>query len=115
MASDCERVIFMFHVDDQGRLIRKLAGETLCVEAWGESSLRVRAVQYGCELEGRDGALMDKPEGKAQIVIDGDTAQITHGRITAKITKGGKLIFYNQKGDVILEEFELVRACIQIN
>ena len=95
----------MFYVDDQGRLIRRFAGETLCIEAWGESSLRVRAVQYGCELEGRDGALTDKPEGKAQIVIDGDTAQIMHGRITAKVTRGGKLIFYNQKGDILLEEF----------
>ena len=57
----------MFHVDDQGRLIRKLAGETLCVEAWGESSLRVRAVQYGCELEGRDGALMDSLKEKRRL------------------------------------------------
>jgi len=95
----------MFVVDDYGRLIRKFAGETLCVEAWGESALRVRAVQYGCSLEGRDGALTDRPEGKAQAAIDGDTATITNGRITAKITKGGKLVFYNQKGELLLEEF----------
>jgi len=95
----------MFYVDDQGRLIRRFAGETLCVEPWGESALRVRAVQYGCSLEGRDGALTENPEGTAQIVIDGDTASITNGRIAAKITKGGKLVFYNQKGEVLLEEF----------
>ena len=95
----------MFSIDSYGRLIRRFAGETLCVEAWGESALRVRAVQYGCDLEGRDGALTDQPEGKAQIVIDGDTASITNGRITARITRGGKLIFYNQKGEVLLEEF----------
>ena len=95
----------MLFVDAQGRLIRKFAGETLCIEAWGESSLRVRAVQYGCELEGRDGALEDKPEGTAQIAIHGDAASVVHGRIRAEVTKGGKLIFYNQKGDVLLEEF----------
>lgn len=95
----------MFFVDSQGRLIRRHAGETLCVEAWGENSLRVRAVQYGCELEGRDGALMEKPEGSAQITIQGDTASIVHGRIRAEITKGGKLIFYDRKGGVLLEEF----------
>ena len=95
----------MFSIDSYGRLIRRFAGETLCVEAWGESALRVRAVQYGCDLEGRDGALTDQPEGKAQIVIDSDTASITNGRITARITRGGKLIFYNQKGEVLLEEF----------
>ena len=95
----------MFFVDAQGRLIRRFAGETLCVEVWGESSLRVRAVQYGCELDGRDGALTDKPEGKAQITIHDDTATIVHGRIRAEITKGGKLIFYNHKGERLLEEF----------
>ena len=98
-------MIGLFYVDDQGRLIRQMGGETLCVEAWGESALRVRAVQYGCELEGRDGALEGEPEGKAQITIGGDTAAITNGRITAKVTKGGKLIFYNQKGEMLLEEF----------
>ena len=95
----------MFRIDASGRLIRRFGGETLCIQAWGESALRVRAVQYGCDLEGRDGALTDQPEGRAQIVIDGDTATITHGRITAKITKGGKILFYNQKGEVLLEEF----------
>jgi hypothetical protein len=98
-------MISMFFVDDQGRLIRRFAGETLCIEAWGESSLRVRAVQYGCELDGHDGALMDKPEGKAQITIQDDTATIVNGRIRAEITKGGKLVFYNQKGEKLLEEF----------
>ncbi|MBE5798601.1 MAG: glycoside hydrolase family 31 protein [Clostridiales bacterium] len=95
----------MFRIDDAGRLIRRFAGETLCVEAWGENALRVRAVQYGCELEGRDGALLEKPEGKAEITIGGETASICNGRIRAEITRGGKLIFYNQKGDVLLEEF----------
>ena len=95
----------MFFVDDQGRLLRRFAGETLCIEAWGENSLRVRAVQYGCELEGREGALLDKPEGKAQIEIRGDTATIINGRIRAEIAKSGKLSFYNHKGEQLLQEF----------
>lgn len=83
-----------------------MGGEILCVEAWGENSLRVRAVQYGCKLEGRDGALIDKPvQCKAKVSIDGDTAAIVNGRITAQITKGGKLVFYNHKGQLLLEEF----------
>ena len=47
----------MFLNENNYRLIRKMGGEILCVEAWGENSLRVRAVQYGCKLEGRDGAI----------------------------------------------------------
>ena len=89
----------MFLNENNYRLIRKMGGEMLCVEAWGENSLRVRAVQYGCKLEGRDGALIDKPvQCKAKVSIDGDTAAIVNGRITAQITKGGKLVFYNHKG-----------------
>lgn len=96
----------MFLNENNYRLIRKMGGEILCVEAWGENSLRVRAVQYGCKLEGRDGALIDKPvQCKAKVSIDGDTAAIVNGRITAQITKGGKLVFYNHKGQLLLEEF----------
>lgn len=103
----------MFHVDQQGRLIRRFGGETLCVEAWGQSALRVRAVQYGCALEGREGALLDRPGGKAEIVLQGDTASITNGRIRAEITRGGKLVFFNQKGELLLEEFARNRRDLQ--
>nr|MBR4279650.1 glycoside hydrolase family 31 protein [Clostridia bacterium] len=95
----------MLRIDEYGRLIRTHAGETLCVEAWGENALRVRAVRYGCELDGHPGALLDKPEGQAQIVIDGETASITNGDIRCGITSGGKLIFYNSKGEKLLEEY----------
>ena len=103
----------MFHVDGQGRLIRCFGGETLCVEAWGESALRVRAVQYGCPLEGRDGALLDRPDGKAEIIIRGDAATIANGRIRAEITRGGKLVFFNQKGELLLQEFARNRRDLQ--
>ena len=90
---------------ENGKLIRRFAGETLCVEPWGKDSLRVRAVQYGCELEGRDGALLPPVDCNAEIAVNGEAASITNGRITAKLTKSGKLVFYNQKGELLLEEF----------
>ncbi|MBQ7138963.1 MAG: family 31 glucosidase, partial [Clostridia bacterium] len=80
-------------------------GETLCVEAWGEHALRVRAVRYGCDLDGLPGALLDKPAEKASITLDGETAVIENGRIRAVITAGGKLVFYNHKGEKLLEEY----------
>ncbi len=95
----------MFHIDEQGRLIRAWAGETLCVEAWGENGLRIRAVQNGCALEGHPGALMEKPAQQAQITHDGETATIVNGSIRGEITPGGKLVFYNQKGEKLLEEY----------
>lgn len=95
----------MLHIDEQGRLIRTSMGETLCVEAWGEHALRVRAVRYGCDLDGHPGALLDKPAEKASITLDGETAVIENGRIRAVITAGGKLVFYNHKGEKLLEEY----------
>lgn len=95
----------MFQVDEQGRLIRRFDGETLCVEAWGRDALRVRAVRYGCALDGRDGALLQKPAGRAEVRLDGDTASVTNGRITARFAKDGKLLFYNQRGELLLEEY----------
>ncbi len=95
----------MLHIDEQGRLIRTSMGETLCVEAWGEHALRVRAVRYGCDLDGLPGALLDKPAEKASITLDGETAVIENGRIRAVITAGGKLVFYNHKGEKLLEEY----------
>ena len=59
----------MFRIDDADRLIRSFDGETLCIEAWGQNSLRVRAVQYGCELEGAPGALQVKPQCSGEISI----------------------------------------------
>ena len=91
--------------EKDNRLIRKHAGETLIVEPWGPDSLRVRAAQYGCDAEGRDGALIAPPPATPVITIDGETASITNGRITARITRTGKLVFYNQDGKLLLEEY----------
>lgn len=89
----------------ENRLFRRDSGETLCVEAWGENSLRVRAVQMGDALEGEDWALSQKPESKAEITIRGEEAEVVNGKLRAKITAGGKLVFFNQKGELLLEEY----------
>ena len=108
--------------NDKYRIIRKEKGTTLCVEAWGKNSLRVRSVQMGDRLEGEDWALSMPCEQEAKINIwtekrsmmlmtpgsrevGVECASISNGNIKAEITAGGKLIFYNQKGDKLLEEF----------
>ena len=89
----------MFLNENNYRLIRKMGGEILCVEAWGENSLRVRAVQYGCKLEGRDGALIDKPvQCKAKVSIDGDTAAIVNGVSLHKSPKAASWCFTTIRG-----------------
>jgi alpha-D-xyloside xylohydrolase len=81
---------------DGPKLIREYCNETLCIEPWGENSLRVRAT-YMNEFTREDWALYKKPESLAEIVISEEKAQITNGKIRAEILGNGKITFYNQK------------------
>ncbi len=91
--------------EEHGRLMRQMDGELLCIEPWGANSLRVRAAQYGCTLEGRDFALLPPQKQEAEIVIANDEGSIRNGKITARISRGGKITFYHQDGHVLLEEY----------
>ena len=52
------------------------------------------------------GTFSDLPD----IFIPGDgSASITHGRITARVDPRGQITFFNQKGDLLLQEFMRVR------
>ena len=52
-------------------------------------------------------ALDGKPEGReeARIVIHDFSAEIVNGNIKAVVNNIGKITFYNQKGEVLLEEY----------
>ncbi len=56
------------------------------------------------EMPLEDWALIPPESGKAEIAIDGQTASITNGKITAKIADGGCVSFWNHKGEKLLEE-----------
>jgi alpha-D-xyloside xylohydrolase len=94
----------LFQIDGS-RILRRYCGETLCVEPWGENSMRVRAVKMGDSIEGNDWALTEAVQHEAEIKINGDRASIRNGKLLAEITSGGKLVFYNQKGELLLEEY----------
>ncbi|MFW8745831.1 hypothetical protein, partial [Mesorhizobium japonicum] len=55
------------------------------VERWGADALRVRAV-HGGEIADTDFALLPSSGAAAEVVVDGDVARITAGRITATLT-----------------------------
>lgn len=79
--------------------------EKVLIEAWGANSLRVRASkEYEMPeelwaLDENNGA------GKPVISIGAFEAEITNGNITAKVNNIGKISFYNQKGELFLEEY----------
>lgn len=100
-----------FYSIEEGKLIFENNGETLEIEAWGESSLRVRARMMG-EIIDTDYALLpNSSDVKAKIEIDKETqiATIKNGKITAIINHSrwetpGRISFYNEKGELLLKE-----------
>ena len=85
------------------RLIRRQQAEVLWIEPWGANSLRVRAT-YMAKMPEEDWALLPQHEGSAQISVEGQTASITNGNITARFSEGGALSFFGADGKKLLEE-----------
>ncbi len=95
---------------EDNSLVREFAGEMLVIEPWGKDSLRVRSTMRAA-LEDQDWALVrGQRSEEPEISIAGDgSASITHGRITARVDPRGQIAFFNQKGELLLEEFMRVR------
>lgn len=86
-----------------GALIWEYDGEKLRIEGWGENSLRVRATRrYQMNLE--NWALLSASK-KSEIAFENGGGEIRNGKIRAEITKHGKLTFWNQNGEKLLEEY----------
>lgn len=86
-------------------LIRKYDCEKLYIEPWGENSLRIRCTKQSELLENKDWALLTQERSDSRITIEGNEASIVNGKIRANIDAGGKITFYNGKGDILLEEY----------
>ena len=80
------------------RLIRQEDYEKLWIEPWGSDSLRVRATCQAGMPEEVWALTQEVEKHQAHIHIDGQTASITNGKLTAKIDKGGALSFCNAQG-----------------
>lgn len=86
------------------RLICEYDSEKLWIEPWGENSLRVRAT-YLAEMPGEDWALLPPVESRVELRMDQRGAALVNGKIRAEITAGGKLTFFNRKGQILLREY----------
>jgi len=86
-------------------LIRQYDCEKMYIEPWGENSLRLRLTKQAELLENKDWALLPQESCNSKIIINGNEASIVNGKICADIDVGGKITFYNQKGDILLEEY----------
>ena len=103
--SDNKFLLGYFEEKDHA-LFYRYDAERVIVEPWGKNSLRVRASKMP-EMPDELWALDGKPEGReeARIVIHDFSAEIVNGNIKAVVNNIGKISFYNQKGEVLLEEY----------
>ncbi len=90
---------------DNNKLVYRFDAEKLWIEPWGKDALRVRATKCA-EMPLKDWALLPQEEIKAEITLNDDgSAEIKNGKIMAKVTRVGKITFYNDKGRLLLDEY----------
>lgn len=110
---------------EDNRLVIRSGTSQVWIEPWGESSLRVRMTKEPA-MDRNDWALSEKPaERKAEIRCEtedttdpwykgkeyaayhqtGKNYYLTNGKITAKVDYEGKISFYNQRGELLTEEY----------
>ncbi len=97
-----------FFAEENGKLIFRENGETVCVEAWGQDSLRVRARLLG-EIDEGSVALLPQAPSDVQIQIEEWQAQIVNGKLRAVLQvqpwgRSFRILFFNEKGEELLSE-----------
>lgn len=88
-----------------GGLVIRLRDETVMIDGWGKDALRIRATRRA-EMPAHAHALTEQVAHNAVISIaaDGETAEITNGRIKATINPVGIICIYRDD-KLILQEY----------
>ncbi|GAE95267.1 alpha-xylosidase [Gracilibacillus boraciitolerans JCM 21714] len=97
-------------VKKENALVWKFGNETLMIEPWLENSFRVRSTKYphfNNENNALENIVSSSPD-EISISEDG-TGEIKNGKIKATVDIRGKVTFTNQKGEILLEEYQRVR------
>ena len=112
-------------LEREGKLFWQYDSETLCIEPWGENSLRVRMTADPV-MDANDWALTEPvPETDSAITFEtidvtdpwyrgeewpqyhqtAQVATLTNGKISAHVNHEGWISFRNQRGEVLTEEY----------
>ncbi len=86
------------------RLVYECRGETVEILPWGESGIRVRATPLHAFPEDM-GALVYRPESRAEIVSEDTHGWVRNGKLLCNMSARGQITFYNEKGEVLLQEY----------
>lgn len=94
------------------RIEKRYDEELLIIEPWGDNSLRVRSFLDQHFVE-RENALTEDHSfdlDKVEIYQEEESATLINGSIKAVLDHRDRLTFYNDKDEVLLEEFIRLRA-----
>ncbi|OQE19117.1 hypothetical protein PENSTE_c016G07390 [Penicillium steckii] len=94
----------MLYSEDE-KLIFRFDDHLLWIEPWGENAFRVRATKLS-SMPTEDWALASRPSSQSVIETPaGEDASISNGKIKATVSSRGKVIIYDSKGKILLEEY----------
>ena len=96
-------------IQEGNKLYRRNDKELLLIEPWGNNSLRIRATQRHEFISDDNSALLLPEPSDVRITVRGKQAEITNGNLTCIVTDTGVLRFINQKGELLLEEYDRTR------
>ena len=88
----------------ENKLIYTFNQETVLIEPWGKHAIRVRAIKQAAFPE-ENWALTQPCTHSCTIAQSECYAQLENGKITARISSGGKLTVYNSDEKKLLEEY----------
>lgn len=94
----------MIQIKD-GKIIYRFDAELMIIEPWGNNAFRVRATKNNRFPE-TDWALEQQPRtGEAVFQQTEDVLEAINGKIRVSVNRFGKVMFHNQKGELLLEEY----------
>lgn len=89
---------------EEEKLIYEYDREQVWIESWGDNSVRIRATREP-DMPKDNWALNAMPIKECAIEILDNKGILTNGKIRVEISRLGKLTVYNQKNELILEEY----------
>ena len=95
---------------EKNRLIRRSDKELLCIEAWGKNSFRVRATHRYEFIPDDVSSLLEQPECEVDIKEENGCIIMQNGKLKCVMGPTGKMRFYNDKGELLLEEYQRIRG-----
>ncbi|CZR55090.1 probable alpha-glucosidase 2 [Phialocephala subalpina] len=87
-----------------GRLVYRYDAEQVWIEPWGANAFRLRATKTS-SMPSEDWALNPPIASNPVITITDSGGSIENGKIKATISKRGKIMVHNSKGELLLEEY----------